>query len=350
MTPSAEEYRVLVVDDEPADLEYFVRVLRRNGFSVEQAAYAEEAMEIMGREPIAVLVTDLWMPGINGDELGRWAKEKFPDLEVIIITADGSVHTASEAVRFGASDYLSKPLESSKVIVESITRAMDKLRERTRSSDELKQLQALSDSMSEILNRLPQGVILVTGDCRVVQVNLVASQILQSKDGLQVDQGGQLVARSAADTRSLRELVLKASTASGGSPTGGAMTILRPEAGTSLSLMVTPVDPTMNTSHLEEVVSVFVVDPERPTPGVGMLCKLYGMTPAEAKLAAHLAQGRSLDQASQSWGVSLSTVRTHLKHIFTKTDTSRQVDLVHKLLTGPAMLSTNKDDGTDDDE
>ncbi len=68
------------------------------------------------------------------------------------------------------------------------------------------------------------------------------------------------------------------------------------------------------------------------------------MTPAEAKLASHLAVGRSLDQTSQAWGVSLNTVRTHLKRIFTKTETSRQGDLVHKLLTGPAMLSSRRDD------
>ena len=121
------------------------------------------------------------------------------------------------------------------------------------------------------------------------------------------------------------------------------MTILR-TSGTSLSLMVTPMDPLDNLKLKEPVVSVFVVDPEGPAPRVGMLRKLYSMTPAEAKLAAHMAQGWSLDQASEAWGVSLSTVRTHLKSIFIKTDTSRQVDLVRKLLSGPAMLSPRDDD------
>ena len=344
MTVSIKDLPILVVDDEPLDLEYFTRVLKRDGFkAVEQARDAEEAMAIMGRERFAVLVTDLWMPGINGDELGRWAKEKSPSLEVILITAEGSVDTASRAVRFGASDYLAKPLESGKVIIESITRALEKYRRRTRSSEELRQLQARSDSLSEILDRLPQGVILVTADCRVVQVNRVAKEILVDQDGLKVGREDQLVACRADDTRTLRRLVQEASVRSDDTPSGGAMTILR-TSGTSLSLMVTPMDPLDNLKLKEPVVSVFVVDPEGPAPRVGMLRKLYSMTPAEAKLAAHMAQGWSLDQASEAWGVSLSTVRTHLKSIFIKTDTSRQVDLVRKLLSGPAMLSPRDDD------
>ena len=346
VTVNKAQYRVLVVDDHPPDLEYFTRVLRRSGFRVEGASSAEEAQGLMRRESFAVLITDLWMPGMNGDELGRWAKDEYPGMEVIIVTAEGSVDTASKAVRFGASDYLSKPLERDKVL-ESLGRALEKYQERTRSSEQLQQLQILSDSMSDILNRLPQGVILVTGDCRVVQMNHAAKKILQEKDGLQIGKQSRLVAHNADDSRALRQRVDEA-TRPDDNPEGSAMTLLRPGSGATLTVMVTPTDPGMSSPEEEPLVSVFVVQPETPPLDVGVLAKLYSMTPAEAKLASHLAVGRSLDQSSQAWGVSLSTVRTHLKRIFTKTETSRQGDLVHKLLTGPAMLSSRRDDEPED--
>lgn len=344
----SKDLRVLAVDDEPSDLEYIGRVLRRNGFEVVEARNAEEAMEVMNQGPFAVLVTDLWMPGINGDELGRWAKERFPNLEVIIVTAEGTVDTASKAVRFGASDYLAKPLEM-KTMVESISRAMEKYREKTNSSGQLQALQARSGFMSDIMDRLPQGVILVNVHCKVLQTNRTAEDILCDRDGLVKDRGGRLTASHSDDTMVLRGLVQKASANDQASPTGGAMTIVRPSGGPSLSLMVTPLDPKMDTGELDEpVVSVFVTDPGHQAPKVGMLCKLYGMTPAEARLATHLAGGGSLDQASAAWGVKVSTVRTHLKRIFAKTETSRQADLVRLLLSGPAMLSAYRDGDEDE--
>ncbi len=341
MAVPRKDLRILVVDDRADDLEYFVRVLARAGYrAVDSARSAEEAMEILEQGRFALLVTDLWMPGMNGDELGLWAKERQPDLEVIIITAEGSVDTASKAVRFGASDYLSKPLEGGKVILQSIDRALDKYQERTRNSEQLKKLQSLSDIMSDVLDRLPQGVILVDSDCKLRQVNNAAQKILERKDGLQLDHETRLAANQASDTGELRAMVLRAAEPRD-DDTGWAMTILRPKAGTPMSLMVTP---SYSSGEEEPVVSVFVVGPEHPPLDEGMLCKLYGMTPAEARLAAHLARGRSLDRCRKTFNVTLHTVRSHLKNLSIKTETSGQVELVHKLLTGPAALTGPPDD------
>jgi DNA-binding CsgD family transcriptional regulator len=70
------------------------------------------------------------------------------------------------------------------------------------------------------------------------------------------------------------------------------------------------------------------------------LCRLYGLTPAEGRLAALLASGKHIESAAHLLGVSIHTVRTHLKHIFSKTETSSQSDLVRLILSAPAPIRT----------
>jgi DNA-binding CsgD family transcriptional regulator len=70
------------------------------------------------------------------------------------------------------------------------------------------------------------------------------------------------------------------------------------------------------------------------------LCRLYGLTPAEGRLAALLASGKHIEGAAHLLGVSIHTVRTHLKHIFSKTETSSQSDLVRLILSAPAPIRT----------
>ena len=69
-----------------------------------------------------------------------------------------------------------------------------------------------------------------------------------------------------------------------------------------------------------------------------LLVDLYGLTPAESKLASLLAEGLSLEAAGQALGIRHNTARTHLARVFDKTGTSRQAELVARILCGPAML------------
>jgi len=72
-----------------------------------------------------------------------------------------------------------------------------------------------------------------------------------------------------------------------------------------------------------------------------LLQQLYGLTPAEAVLATLLVQGRSLREAADERHVTIETVRSQLRQIFTKTDTSRQADLVRLILIGPAAFGAS---------
>jgi DNA-binding CsgD family transcriptional regulator len=68
------------------------------------------------------------------------------------------------------------------------------------------------------------------------------------------------------------------------------------------------------------------------------LCELHGLTPAEARLAAALVRGFSLEEAAAELVISRNTARTHLKRVFAKTGTCRQGELISLLLSGPALV------------
>ena len=101
---------VLIVDDEPGMRAGLSEVLGRGGFAVEQAANAEDALaRLTERGGIDLLVTDLRMPGMNGLELIRAARQAGCAMPAIVITAHGTIEDAVAAMKLGAFDFLSKP-------------------------------------------------------------------------------------------------------------------------------------------------------------------------------------------------------------------------------------------------
>jgi len=107
---SAARERVLVVEDERAQREAIARYLSRAGYAVTAAASGEEALERLGAEAFAVLLTDLRLPGADGLALVRRARARDEEMGVLLMTAYASVESAIEALRVGAHDYLLKPL------------------------------------------------------------------------------------------------------------------------------------------------------------------------------------------------------------------------------------------------
>jgi len=103
--------RILVVDDEQSLRELLAIVLRREGYEVLLADNGRAAVELIEREPVDVLISDINMPDMSGVEVLRAAKKVDQDILGIMITAFASTETAIEAMRLGACDYLSKPFD-----------------------------------------------------------------------------------------------------------------------------------------------------------------------------------------------------------------------------------------------
>ena len=114
------DYTILVVDDEPAQVDALAGFLKKLGYGVRKADSAEKALEIVRSEPVDLVLTDMRMPGMDGVSLVREIKRQNSEIDVIVMTAFGSVESAVEAMKNGALDYLSKPidLDQLEVVVE----------------------------------------------------------------------------------------------------------------------------------------------------------------------------------------------------------------------------------------
>jgi two-component system response regulator PilR (NtrC family) len=103
--------RVLVVDDQRSMRELLSIVLTREGYEVLLAESGTEAVRMLERQPVDLLISDLRMPDMSGVDVLRVGKQVDPELAAIVITAYASTETAVEAMRLGASDYLTKPFD-----------------------------------------------------------------------------------------------------------------------------------------------------------------------------------------------------------------------------------------------
>lgn len=109
--PEGAAIRVLLVDDEEDFARTLSKVLSRRGLDVDCAFSGEAALERLETTAYQVAVVDLKMPGMDGLELLERAKHRHPNLEVILLTAHGTVPAGIEGLRGGAADFLAKPVD-----------------------------------------------------------------------------------------------------------------------------------------------------------------------------------------------------------------------------------------------
>jgi len=113
MTPGGH---ILIVDDEASLRQMMARVLQRAGYEVTTAANGKDGLALVSEQLFDLLYLDIRMPDMNGLEVLKTVHTKFPDLPVVLFTAQPDLHSALEALRRGATDYLLKPLKPQTVI------------------------------------------------------------------------------------------------------------------------------------------------------------------------------------------------------------------------------------------
>lgn len=167
--------RILVIDDEP-DIRDIVRdILEDEGYAAVTAEDAEAGRELKAGGDFDLVLLDIWMPGTDGITLLKeWADGGLPDIPVVMISGHGNVETAVEAIRFGAYDFLEKPLSTAKLLV-TVKRALQDSRLR-RENLELKGRLALaselvgrSERMAQLRDRIERVAktdswVLITGE------------------------------------------------------------------------------------------------------------------------------------------------------------------------------------------
>ena len=125
MNDSTALTTVLVVDDEPSNLQPLERIFAKEGFRVLTASSGREALDICREHRVHVVLTDLMMPGMSGIDLIKALSTVAPDAEVVVMTAYGTIETAVEAMRVGAYDFVEKPLKRMH-IVKTVRKAVEK--------------------------------------------------------------------------------------------------------------------------------------------------------------------------------------------------------------------------------
>jgi DNA-binding CsgD family transcriptional regulator/PAS domain-containing protein len=202
-------------------------------------------------------------------------------------------------------------------------------------------LDSRAQAAEEALDRIPLGVALVSAKGQVLRLNRAAEAIVTRGDGLWVGRNGLSAARSD-ENRSLQRLIAEAATtaAGDGMGSGGALSLSRPSGAQPLPILVAPFSgKRLADGACWPAAIVFIGNSEQEARSpADLLRQLYGLTRAEASLAAILLQGKDLTEAAGELGVTMNTVRTQLRCVFDKTGARRQAELIRILLRGPAGL------------
>ena len=111
-----DKANILIVDDEEVVRLSHLRSLEGSDCNTQAAEDGREALHVMEQHPFDVVLLDLRMPDLDGMDVLKTIKQRWPDSEVVVITGYPSVETAKQAVRLGAFNYLAKPLGPSDVL------------------------------------------------------------------------------------------------------------------------------------------------------------------------------------------------------------------------------------------
>ena len=169
--------KVLVVDDEKSICDAISHILKSDGFSVTAAASGTEGMKLVESTGFDLIITDIKMDGVSGQDILKRAMEVCPDTPVVMITAFGSIESAVEAVKTGATDYITKPFlnDDLRMRVKKALDARRLVRENTELRAEIadrydySRIIGRSESMRRVLTLLGKAIpassnILITGD------------------------------------------------------------------------------------------------------------------------------------------------------------------------------------------
>jgi DNA-binding NtrC family response regulator len=174
---AAAAERILIVEDDSAARVGLEQLVRSWGFVAESAADGNEALEKVTTFRPAIVITDLVMPGMDGLELLRALQQQGADVTTLLLTAQGTVETAVEAMKEGAYDYLTKPVDIPrfKVLLDRVVERLETLREVKALRRQLREhgtfgsLIGNSPEMRKIYQNIEQAAptsasVLITGD------------------------------------------------------------------------------------------------------------------------------------------------------------------------------------------
>lgn len=294
------------------------------GFRVAAFGSLESALREIPRQGADVILATLDRLDEAAAARAVLLASSFPDLPVVALAPEDDPELAGRLLRGGLQDWIVRP-EDAAGTVRRLKLAIERHRRdrgRVRVS----------------LDRVPFAVILAASSGRVFQLNQRAEALVAARRGLRLEQG-MLHAAVSSQTAGLREAV-RAACAASAVPGGTLLAIDTGRAtGEPLAVQVTPSIVPFRASADAGTAMVVVREPVRePTERVAALQSVYRLTAAEARVAALLMCGHSVQDSCRLLDITIHTGRTHLKRVLDKTGARRQGELVALLWMEAAFV------------
>jgi DNA-binding CsgD family transcriptional regulator len=202
-----------------------------------------------------------------------------------------------------------------------------------RTEKHLEDLKRDAGDLAGAIDSMRQAVVVVAADACVLHCNSTASTLLRLADGLTVRSGRLRAFRSDVDCAVQLAVADALGDNDGRARSGTSVSCPRPSGGHAYVAHVFPFPAHEQRGWAEPRALIVIADPDnRPQPPKAMLRNLFGLTNGEADVALRVANGQGLAPISEELSVSIATVKTHLQHVFDKTDTHRQAELVRLLI------------------
>lgn len=206
----------------------------------------------------------------------------------------------------------------------------------------LNQTASERDLYAGTVNQMSVAAIILDEKGNVLKTNAIAEQLLAERDGISLI-NNQLTINRSRENDTLKELIQMVIQAQlqNKATLARALRITRPSGNSDYGLVVRPVPSSeWADGQSSPSAAVFISDPDlQASTSQQVLSDLYDLTPAETNLALHLARGLSLAEASEVQKISQHTARAQLKSIFSKTQVTRQAELVRLILKSVATLA-----------
>ena len=317
-TPSSLT-RLLIVDDNPSMIRLLGAIFDKD-YLVTFAMNGKTALEMVEKDPPCLILLDVMMPEMDGYEVCKHLKdnELTADIPIVFVTAKSNAEEEFYALNLGAVDYLCKPISPQIAKI----RVQNHIKNKYTNGFSVMAMDALS-----------LAILIVDEHGAVKYINTCAKELLNTKIHSLTIKDDYLSAISFSDKSKLSAFI---TTATSTEEIRSAMFLHDEEVR---QIFITPLPST--SSFIQNVTMrlalILITEPNETLSEVQLMGKLYDLSPAELRVATALLAGKSPGEYASEAGLTLHTVRSQLKNLFSKTYTRRQSELVALLSKLPPL-------------
>lgn len=317
--PSSESLpRLLIVDDNPSMIRLLATIFEKD-YSISFATDGKSALEMVEQEPPCLILLDVMMPEMDGYEVCKRLKSNVltAEIPIVFVTAKSNSEEEIYALNLGAVDYLCKPISPQIAKI----RVKNHIRNKYTQGFSTMAMDALSLAM-----------LIVDEEGMIKYINTCAKELLNTKIRSLTVKEDRLSAVSFSDKSKLSAFITAATSEE---EIRSAM-FLRDDEVRQVFITPLPSIPFMLNVKIP-LALVLITEPNETLSELQLMGKLYDLSPAELRVASALLAGKSPGEYANEAGLTLHTVRSQLKNLFSKTYTRRQAELVALLSKLPPL-------------